>query len=108
MRKTKAYLIDSTKKVVTQVEIGGYKDIQKYIDCRMFTTACNLENGDTLFVDDESLIDGKDHEFFMFEDYLSPIAGNGLLIGSTESGEEADCATNILDCAMKVQWLEKI
>jgi|TARA_R110002020_G_scaffold78762_3_gene197905 hypothetical protein len=105
---TQAYLIDSTTKLVSQVEVDGYKDIQEKIGCELFTTACSLENGDTLFVDDMSLIDGKEHEFFMFADYPSPIAGNGLLVGTAANGDEKDCETSIVDCAMKVRWLEKL
>ena len=107
-KSSTGYLIDPESKLVSVVSVEDFKDIQKHLECDMFTTAGMLENGDTLYVDDMSLIDGKPHEYFIFKGYHSPIAGRGLLLGSTPDGGDADCSTNVIDAALLIEWLERI
>ena len=65
----KAYLIDPFTKTISMVEYSGdYNEIYKLIECDTFTCADFNEFGDTVFVDDEGLINGKDQEFFLIGD----------------------------------------
>ena len=107
-KSSTGYLIDPESKLVSVVSVANFEDIQDHLECDIFTTIRALDNGDTLYVDDMSLIDGKPHEFFMFEGYPSPIAGRGLLLGSTPDGNDADCETELVDAAMLVEWLERV
>lgn len=107
-KSSTGYLIDPEAQLVSVVSVADFKDIQKHFECDIFTTVRALSNGDTLYVDDMSLIDGKPHEFFMFEGYPSPIAGRGLLLGSTPDGADTDCETELIDAAMLVEWLERV
>jgi len=107
-KSSTGYLIDPEAQLVSVVSVADFKDIQKHLECDIFTTVRALSNGDTLYVDDMSLIDGKPREFFMFEGYPSPIAGRGLLLGSTPDGADADCETELIDAAMLVEWLERV
>ena len=109
----RAYLVDPTSKIISQVYVKDYKDIQKHIGCEMFTTGFRLQNGDVLYVDDMGLIDGKKNDFFaVLEDENSytlcnPLAGRGLLVGSNEQGDDEDVRTNILDLALMVKFAEE-
>lgn len=107
-KSSTGYLIDPEARLVSVVSVADFKDIQKHLECDIFTTVRALENGDTLYVDDMSLISGKPQEFFMFAGYPSPIAGRGLLLGATPDGADADCETNVVDAAMLVEWLERV
>jgi len=106
-RGRRAYLVDPTTKLISQVFIKDYMDIQRHIGCDMFTMAFRLDNSDVLYVDDNGLIDGKKHDYFAVLDvYDAPLAGRGLLVGSNAQGGDEDAQTNILDLAMMVKWAE--
>ena len=102
-----AYLVDPTTKLISQVYIKDFKDIQRHIGCDMFTMAFRLDNADVMYVDDMGLIDGKRHDYFAVLDaYYAPLAGRGLLVGSNAQGGDEDVRTEILDLAMLVKWPE--
>ena len=104
----RAYLVDPTTKIISQVYIKDYMDIQKHIGCDMFTMAFRLDNDDVLYVDDMGLIDGKPHDYFaVLEAYERPLAGRGLLVGSNAQGGDEDVRTDILDLALMVKWAEQ-
>lgn len=71
----------------------------KYID------GVRLGNGDTLYVDDEGLINGTAHGFY-YEG--RPYAGNGLILGITEWGEGTDCQTSELEVMLCLgpRWID--
>ena len=54
----RAYLVDPTTKLISQVFVKDYRDIQQHIGCDMFTMAFSFDNGDIMYADDNSLIDG--------------------------------------------------
>jgi hypothetical protein len=83
----KAYLIDPFARTVTQVEYSGdYKEISALIGCQLFDAVRIGANGDTIFVDDEGLLNGPT-EFFKHSSYPSPLAGKGLVLGTDDEGE---------------------
>jgi hypothetical protein len=98
MKTHKAYKIDSSLNRIDTVLIEDYKDIQDQIGCRCFAIATILENGDTLFVDDEGYLNSEVvHGFFYGGQFF---AGNGLLLGGDdETGESVDVKTSELDVA---------
>jgi hypothetical protein len=97
----KAILIDVKNREVKTVEYKDYKDMQKLIGCNCFTTAYTFPNEDTLFVDDEGLLNGTEH-FFYFEGAHQPFAGNGLIVGKEILDEEGD----LIDTANPSSWSE--
>ena len=100
----KAILIDSTNKTFKVVEIENFRDIQKQLDCRVFTIATVFEkNEDTLYVDDEGLLTNPQH-FFEYEDAHQPFAGKGLLIGCDDEGEDKDVQTSMEEVQSKVKF----
>jgi hypothetical protein len=102
--KNKAYLIDARNKTISLVEVDGYKQIQEQIDCDCFTVACDLPNGDTIYVDDEGLCK-EQQNFFEFEGAHQPFAGNGLVLGlDDETGESRDVQSTLEEIKSKVTF----
>jgi len=114
----KAYLIDPFTKTISMVEYSGdyneiYKLIEcdtiyKLIECDTFTCADFNEFGDTVFVDDEGLINGKDQEFFLIGDYPTPLAGKALVLGTNQEGESVEPSMTIEQVAVRVDWIPNI
>ena len=105
----KAYLIDPFAQTITEVEYSGdYKQIYSLIDADLFTTATFNEHGDTVFVDDEGLINGKPQEFFLVRGYPTPLAGKGLILGTDEDGESVEPSITLDQCRALVDWIPNI
>ena len=102
-------LIDPFARIITEIDYtGDFNQIYKLIDCEMFTTVNVTDAGDTLFVDDEGLINGKPQEFFGWYGYSQPLAGKGLLLGSTFDGESADTTLTVDFVRENVAWLSPV
>lgn len=92
----KAILIDAESKEVKEVDYNDYKDIQSILRVSIFTTGLVLndiqtERGDTLFVDDEGLINGTEHFFALYIDNQGHVfAGNGLIVGPENYNDDGD------------------
>ena len=74
MKSKKGYLIDPKNQSMTEVEVGDYKDIQKHLNCRVFSSADYYLKrepfdrygslNDSLYIDDEGLlVDDEDTNF---------------------------------------------
>lgn len=91
----KGYLIDPVNKSVTQVEVGeGLKPIYELTKCKLVTCVGLNAKHDTVYVNDEGLIDGTAQTYGMFVLTGSlravPLAGYGLVLGSDEWGGSGD------------------
>jgi hypothetical protein len=102
----KAILIDAKTNSVTLVEVGEYTDIYKHCGYETFTCV-GLGNGETLYVDDEGLINGTDFGFYI-EGYEGLLMGNGLILGSTASGDSKSTALSVHEVAEKVRCLRRV
>jgi hypothetical protein len=76
-----ALLLNVKENTITEVVIKDYSDISRLIGCNYFTTVQVNDQGDTLYVDDEGLINGTTTGF-TYEGYDSPLMGNALLLGT--------------------------
>lgn len=100
----KAILINPFDQSIREVEYDAKDDdISVIINCRYFDVA-NLPNGDGIFVDDEGMLNNPTH-FFKHEDYHSPLAGKGLILGCDDEGESIAPATTIEEVRRKVTFL---
>lgn len=61
-----------------------------------------LPTGDAIYIDDEGLL--KDPEYFFAVNGSQPIAGRGLVLGTTSKGESADATITLADLAKQVSW----
>jgi hypothetical protein len=79
----RAYLIDPTKASISKVEYDGdHKSIYSFIEADLFDCAEFANTGDTVFVDDEGVINGNWHAHGGFTiNGLGPYAGLGLVLG---------------------------
>lgn len=105
----KAYLIDPFTRTVSQVEYSGdYQQIYSFIDCDTFTCADFNDKGDTVFVDDEGLINGKPQEFFLVDGYPTPLAGKGLVLGTNQEGESVEPSITLSELDDAIQWISPL
>lgn len=100
----KAILINSTEKTLTETTISDWRDIAPKIDCEIFTL---IDCGDySIYVDDCGLLKPCD-AFFKHEDYPSPLAGNGLILGNGEEGESCDCPLTVEEAKEKICFFNR-
>ena len=104
----KALLIDVVTKTITEVQVGHYSDIYKHIgnDCGTFAVPVEFENGDSIFVDDESLLK-EVHGGFLMKDFKYPLCGNAVILGQDEEGESTNYKSNIEEIKRGVIFVTK-
>lgn len=107
-----AILIDPFTETVEEIEYSGdWKDISALLDCSLFTCVYfdmneDVEYDDTLYVDDEGMY-VENQRFFKIAGYPQPLAGKGLVLGSTEDGDSTDCVSSLEDIRNMVYFLPK-
>lgn len=90
--KTTAILIDPNLPRISTVEVDGYEDIQRMIDCRCFTCVRFPDGKHVAYVDDEGLINGTEFGTkFIDSVYPEALAGKILILGDDGQGGDADC-----------------
>ena len=102
----KAILINSKTSSIKEVSVGDYKEMYVHLECSMFEVATELPNQDSIFVDEEGLINGTD-VFFTYEGAHQPFAGNGLVMGCNDDGESVDCKIALDEVKSKVKFYNK-
>ena len=104
----KALKINTATQQIEEITINDWKDIAPAIGngCRTFTIPVILDNEDSIHCDDEGLFNTIEGGFMM-EDWMYPIVGNSLLIGSDEDGEMVDVKTTKEEMEKLVIWVNK-
>jgi hypothetical protein len=108
----KAILIDSVNREVKEVEVTDYKSYYPLLNCRCFTVAAYLGNGndareeDYILVDDEGLLTEPEH-FFAYDGAHHPFAGNGLILGSDLEGESIEPQVTVEEVKNKITFLNR-
>lgn len=93
----KAILIDAKNRVVQEIENKGDLDaIYKALDVEMIEVGnYDPETGDTMYVDEEGLINGTTVGFELFG---RQYAGSGIIFGTNpETGDNASAVTKLED-----------
>jgi len=89
---TKAILIDPFLPAISSVEVDGFEDIQRMIDCRCFTCVNFPDGKHVAYVDDEGLINGTEKGVkFINKIYPDVLAGRILILADDGQGGDADC-----------------
>jgi hypothetical protein len=99
----KAIKIDATNRTVTKVEVNGFKDIQHHVGCDVFSSGMSLPEGDMLWIDDCGWMTAKKAFTFMGNVF----AGNGVVVGSDDMGEEQDCVLNVPAGYMMARFMKE-
>ena len=105
----KAYLIDTEKKEVTEVEYSGdYKDIYKIIDCSTFEIVGITPKGDGIYVDEEGLYADRKHLWsfkgILFNNHLFNLINKGLVLGSNIVGDTIEPDLSLEEVRERVVW----
>ena len=99
-----AILINPTTRTITEVPFDGKNEtIYKLGNFDCFT-CCGIGKRDAIFVDDEGLMK-LPTAFFLHSDYVQPLAGNGMIIGCTPSGNSATPKTTLAEVKAKVTFM---
>ena len=103
----RAIIINPEKKEVTEIQIGSdYKEIYKAISCDTFSCPITYGNNDSLYCDDEGLFKPQKGGVIM-EDWVYPILGKMLVLGTDENGESVDAKSDIKFFTDRITWLDE-
>lgn len=102
-----AILIDPFTRTITEVDYNGdYTNIYEHIKAECFDCVRINRKGDSIFVDDEGLINGDaNQQFFGWLGYANPIAGRGLILGTDSEGESISPSITMETVLKHVIWL---
>ena len=103
----KAILINAKTNTVSFVEVGEYTDIYKHCGYQTFTCVGLPQEKETLYVDDEGLINGTDFGFSI-KGYQDPLFGNGLILGSLSNGDSRGTDLTLEEIAESVRCFRKV
>lgn len=111
----KAYLIDPTNRSVTEVDYSGdFREIYRHIDAECFCAVYMAVMDDEgehdptkpydVFVDDEGLINGNPHGWFMLRGYPGLLRGKGLVLSHNDHGESVAPVPTLADIVRMVSF----
>jgi hypothetical protein len=87
----RAIVINAQERTVSEVEIkGSLKSLQSVVGGLIAPVYEGLGSKHHAYVNDEGLLNNPQH-FFMLKGGYQPLAGNGVILGTTDDGNEADC-----------------
>lgn len=105
----KGIFIDAQTKSVSSIVLkkdSVYEALKKWVGSP-FTVGTILENEDTVFVDDEGLINGTRY-FFELEGAHQPFAGNALIFGSDTEGDSISVKSKLDAIRRRVTFLSAL
>jgi hypothetical protein len=89
-------VINAKDRTITAIDIDrSLKSLQQIVGGMIEPVTQGLDEFHHCYVNEEGLLNNPQH-FFMFRDGHQPLAGNGVILSSTEDGDEAPC-TLLLD-----------
>lgn len=106
-----AYLIDPQTWTITPVVIPNRPDrlkaIRQHLACDLIT-GISMASGDCVYVDDEGLLHGAVVDFFTLRGYPQPLAGRGLVVGTTPDGDDASPRISLADLTSAVCFIKRV
>jgi len=107
----RAILINPFEKKISEVEIQNtLEDLQVAVgdgEKVLITVACELPNGDVIYVDDEGLFK-PNNAYFTVDGAHQPFAGIGLVVGSTKTGNSTNARSSIAQITSMVSMLSRV
>lgn len=102
-----AYLIDPLAKTVIAIKHdGGLQDIYRQLNCRLID-AVRLNEGDTVYIDDEGALyePTAENGVFNLKGHPFPLYGRGMVLGSNDKGVSVEPKISLAAMtAMTVFW----
>jgi hypothetical protein len=99
----KGIKIDAVNQMIFEVEVDGLKGLQKEVG-GYIEMATSFPNGDVLFVDEEGLLKNPEY-FFEIKGAYQPFGGNGIVVGTTNSGDSISAKSFIKDINKVTRFL---
>ena len=101
--KRKAILIDPERGIISMVEIDGLDSMYALIGCK-YIEAATMIGKDTVFVDEEGLLDPVCYGFTV-KGVPQIFIGKGLICGHDDYGKGVDCTTKMTDLIDLIDWV---
>ena len=99
----RAIKIDSENRMISEVEIKDYKDMQSIVNGCICLAFDYPGEKNACYVDDEGIL--KNPEFFFAVPYYpQPFAGNGIIVGMGRYGDIKKCQLNIDDVRKEIKF----
>ena len=93
----RAIIVNSKDRTITETDIdGSLNTLQKIVGGLIEPVSHGLDDNHHCYVNEEGLLNDP-QSFFMFTGGHQPLAGNGVILSSTDDGAEAPCILS-LDC----------
>jgi hypothetical protein len=87
----RAIVIKSRNRTVVEIDLVPTLDrLQQIVGGLIEPVEQGLDDEHHCYVNEAGLLDNPQH-FFMLTDRHQPLAGNGIILASTEDGDEAPC-----------------
>ena len=100
----KAIKIDAESRCISIIDVETLEDKRAVVGGLL--AGCGyMANNDFLMVDDEGLLKNPKY-FFRIAGYRQSFAGNGILVGTTEDGDEQDVQTTVKELAEMTDFLD--
>jgi hypothetical protein len=109
----RAIIIHATDRTITETEIdGSLKSLQQIVGGLIQPVYDGLDDDHHCYVNEEGLLNDPQH-FFMFKGGHQPLAGDGVILSSTEDGDQAPCTLSLdwvkervtfMDLQAAAQW----
>ncbi len=109
----RAIIVNANDRTITETDIvGSLRSLQQIVGGLIEPVSQGLDDYHHCYVNEEGLLDNTQH-FFMFRTGHQPLAGNGVILSSTENGDEAPCTllldwvkerVTFMDLAAARQW----
>lgn len=102
----KAILVNPTTKTVSEIQINSWEEIAPAIGADIFSCPATDEKGNTIYADDEGLINGRPMEFVSCPKfYPCALVGSILFLGTDmETGESQDCTLTVEEVQAMVSF----
>ena len=102
----RAIIVNPKDRTITETDIDGSLDLLQHIVGGLIEPVCQgLDENHHCYVNEEGLLDDPQH-FFMFKDGHQPLAGNGIILSSTDDGDEAACILSLQWVTERVSFMD--
>ena len=97
----RAIIINAKDSTITEAEIdGSLKSLQHIVGGLIQPVYDGLDDKHHCYVNEEGLLNNPQHCFMFNPDSHQPLAGNGVILASTDDGDEAPCT-------LPLEWVKE-
>jgi hypothetical protein len=102
----RAIVINAKDRIITETDTdGSLKSLQQIVGGLIQPVYDGLDDSHHCYVNEEGLLDNPQH-FFFLKDGHQPLAGNGVILASTDDGDEAPCTLSLDSVQQRVTFMD--